>query len=264
VSVDVASNRSTSASSRVQVEKRNAKVALLALLLGLTVGGMVIGGLVATACVQQNTGAVQPHAVSQLNALENGHEDGVLTTGGGLSPVLRANEIVLVSESKYLQGLDTVQGTITALDGYMQNPLPLCINNGTLASWYANFEVIGGYTPNDGSICVFQGKEHYQGTIYLSWKYDGAAASCGELWTVNFYVKTDFTLASNQYPQVIGDPMIVTPDHGTIPGKAVDLCITTKWSGCVDTNKQGFTIISAQMSLVLSNTLPIPSPLPVL
>jgi hypothetical protein len=257
--LNAASNGSTSA-SRVEVEKRNTKATLLALLLGLTVGGMVIGGLVATTNAQHNAGAVQPYAVSELNALGKGYGGGVPTTGGGLSPVSRADEAVLVSESKCLEDLDTQQGSIQFIGGNWVYPLPLCINNDTLAGWYADYLVVGGYTPHDGRICVFQGKEWYQGTVYLSWKWIRHDASCGEVWETTFYVKQDFTLDSNQYPTLVNDPVAIdTNGHTTIPGKAVDLYIKSEWSGCKD-RSQDFTIISAQLALVLSNILPILSP----
>jgi hypothetical protein len=242
----------------VQVKKRNAKATILALLLGLTVGGIVIGGLVATANAQHNAGAVQPDAVSRLNALKRGYEDRVPTTGGGSLPVSRANESVLVSECKCLQGLDTVQGNITAVGGYIQIPLPLCINNDTLSSWYVSYAVVGGYTPYDGTMWFWQ-KNNLQGEVYFSWECQGTAPTCGALWTATFYVKQNFTLDSDQYPVVTGDPYINTYGHTTIPGKAVDLFVHEEWEGC-QLPTQAFTIISAQSSPVLSNTLPILSP----
>ena len=213
-----------------------------------------MGITVANAWAQQNQ-TVQPgNTVCRLNVRDVDHPACVQITGGGPPQTSRTNETVPVSECKTISGLDTVPGEIDVKTFVIGTPLPLCINNGTLSSWYGVLDVYGGYAPYDGYVNVWQ-KGQIVGQIYLSWTDNGPLASCGEEWTLSYYVKTNFTLDSNQYPTITGD--VVVAPYSTIPGKAVNLDYCSYWKGCHD-RSQFFTILSAQQALMLSNILPFP------
>jgi hypothetical protein len=230
-------------------KRLNTRKVVLALFLGLAVGGIALMGTVLVTQMQQ------VHAAKPQNVgVEASQYDSV--TGGGSPQASRTNEIVPVSECKTLGGYNTEQGSIVVGPGFISDPLPLCINNVTVSSWYATLDVYGGYTPYDGFVCFTQ-KGDFMGKVFLSWTKVGPLASCGEEWKLTYYVKTPFELDSNQYPSISGDAVIAPDGSQTIPGKLVYLDYKSSWTGCNDRLNQGFLIISAQRELVfLSSSHP--------
>lgn len=238
----------------------NGKKIAVALFLGMAVGGLVLGGTVAIVRMQQNHAVQLDNSVSQLNTHGIGQQTCASAPGGGSPQDLRTDEIVPVSECKNVYGLNTEQGTIEVVDSWISDPLPLCISNDTVSSWYALLDVRGGYTPYDGFVCVQQ-KGDWAGKIYLSWQYVEHLPCCADEWKLTYYVKQPFCLDSNQYPQFIGDAVIAPTGQQTIPGKEVNLYYESFWKGCHQPN-QFFTIISAQKDLEFFDILPSPqSPL---
>jgi hypothetical protein len=174
---------------------------------------------------------------------------------------MRTNEIVPVSESKCAGPFDTVPGTITVGPSYISDPLPLCINNDAVSSWYATVYVTGGYAPYDGFVC-FKQKGEFAGKVYLTWTpvEDPQLPCCTTEYMLTFSVTDPFCLDSNQYPVLVGDDVIAPDKQTTIPGKEVYMNFVSFWKGCHEPN-QYFLIISAQQDLAfLSSSYP-PNPI---
>jgi hypothetical protein len=227
----------------------NTRKVVLALFLGLAVGGIALVGTVVVTQMQQ------VHAAKPQNVGVEASQYGSVT-GGGSPQASRTNEIVPVSECKTLGGYNTEQGSIVGKEFVISDPLPLCINNDVVSSWYALIDVYGGYTPYDGWVCFMQ-KGDFMGKVCLHWTDMGPLLSCGEEWKLTYSVNTPFELDSNQYPSISGDAVIAPDGSQTIPGKLVFLDYHSFWTGCNDKLHQGFLIISAQRELVfLSSSHP--------
>ncbi len=133
------------------------------------------------------------------------------------------------------------------IDWYWNIPqvLPLCISNDTLLGWSLTVFVYGGYEPIDGDILLTQ-KGIDKGIIYMDWKWDAKGPCCAyDYWIATFYVKEDFCLDSDQYPDEVGS--------GYIPEKYVWFNWCTDWTGCPEPN-QRFTIIHSHSYRALSKS----------
>ncbi|MFX1251884.1 MAG: hypothetical protein ACFFCZ_09770 [Promethearchaeota archaeon] len=166
------------------------------------------------------------------------------TVGRGSSiPTARTDSIVPISEWGCLEDWVVEQGYIDVIDGYVDYPLPIKINNESLSNWYLLFLSVGGYEPFGGVVYLFQKGEMY--AIGVEWTYRGKAdGCCGEYWVATFYVKEDICLDSSYYPYV--DGWFKTNDEGLIPDKEVDLVFVLDWTGCDPENNQDFTILSVR------------------
>ncbi|MFX1483644.1 MAG: hypothetical protein ACFFCP_10685 [Promethearchaeota archaeon] len=201
----------------------------ITLVLVLVVGGF---SLAANLCGSQNE---IPTDNNQQNIVMD-HFD-----PAGTAPLQawREPDFVMESESGTWGTFNTKKGYIWWDGTTFPALLPLCINNDTLAGWSVSVLSYGGYEPFGGSIVVCQKGEN-KGTIYI--KFDDAGKGDYECcaynwWTASFYVKTNFCIESNQYPD-LADPTF----SAYIPGKAVDLDYVTDWTGCGH-KSQDFTVI---------------------
>jgi hypothetical protein len=163
---------------------------------------------------------------------------------------LREPDFVMESESSCLGPFCTEQGSIDFYADNIDGCLPLCINNSTLAGYYVDVVVYGGYTPLEGTIEVYQ-KFAHMGTIYVQWTaINGQGGCCATFYEARFFVRTDFCLESSQYPEVAPWAIDHTPGD-TIPGKEVYFHVDTLWTGC-GCKDQDFTIIHSQSYQALS------------
>jgi hypothetical protein len=160
---------------------------------------------------------------------------------------LREPDFVMESESSCWGPLCTEQGSIDFYGENIPNCLPLCITNNTLAGYYVDVVVYGGYTPWEfGSYIDVWQKGENKGTIYVQWTpVTGTGDCCATFYRATFYVEDDFCLESSQYPAVNAPWAISHSPGDTIPGKEVCLRIHTQWTGCRphEQPSQDFTII---------------------
>ena len=230
---------------REPVNKRNARRIYLAVFLAIAVGGLTMA-----------------FYAYQINSQPLGYdadlENGIQTTGLGLPSITGTDETLSILERCCLGAFDTEQGSITLIDGYVDYPLPLHINDEAVSDWYLVFAVHGGYEPWDGGILMWQ-KGELAGLLVAEWTYLGYQ-DCHDYWMVTFTVCEPFTLDSNQYPFVDSLCYLLddVTEEGTIPGKEVWLDLWTFWTGCEPGNDQDFTVISAVGALVLENSSPFP------
>ena len=166
---------------------------------------------------------------------------------------LRELDFVLESESGDWGPMSTVKGEIDFYADNIPVVMPLCINNDTLSGWYVDVYVFGGYTPweTGGIIDVWQKDEYIMGTILILWTPLVVETQlCGvDYWRATFYVGANFSLESNQYPDVNLPWIIDQADPNTIPDKEIFLEVTTYWTGCHPhvQPSQDFTIIQSQL-----------------
>ncbi|MHA1965486.1 MAG: hypothetical protein ACW97G_12990, partial [Candidatus Thorarchaeota archaeon] len=157
---------------------------------------------------------------------------------------LRELDFVMESESGCWGPMGTEQGYIMVDFYNIPDLLPLCLDNETMAGYYVDIVVYGGYEPWDGYIAVCQ-KDDFKGIINIAWTLM-REAECGlDFWRATFYVHEPISLDSNQYPDVTPLFIDVPDDQQTIPGKDVYFGFTTFWTGCVPGNNQDFTIIQS-------------------
>jgi hypothetical protein len=162
---------------------------------------------------------------------------------------LREPDFVMESESGCWGPMCTEQGSIDFYAENLPTCLPLCITNQTLAGYFVDVVVYGGYKPwAFGSyIDVCQKGDHY--TIYIQWtEIAGTGGCCATFYEATFYVLDDFCLESSQYPAVCAPWDINQTPGDTIPLKEVWLHIYTQWTGCRphEMPSQDFTIIHSQ------------------
>ncbi|MFX1312549.1 MAG: hypothetical protein ACFFHD_08060 [Promethearchaeota archaeon] len=163
-------------------------------------------------------------------------------------------DIVHVAYKCDVCDLDTEQGYIKVIDSYIDDPLPLCINDANVGDWFLLLEVRGGYHFMGGTINFYQ-KGEWAGYLEIILLSETHKQDCECCYTeVELGVWADchsFCLDSNQYPELIGFdncwmelPEGQSFDDG-IPGKDVDLSISMTWAGCGEED-QSFKIIPAQ------------------
>lgn len=159
----------------------------------------------------------------------------------------RERDFVLGSDSGEWV-FDTQAGSITVLDYYIPEVMPLCLTQAELDTWFVDLLVIGGYDLICGSIDVYQ-KGDLVGTIYLDWYSEHGEMCCMEYWYITFY-GGDICLDSNQYPEVYA-PFDLAAPFDTIPGKEVTFDLSTCWCGCCEPD-QHFPITPTQLFLSFS------------
>ncbi|MFX0061938.1 MAG: hypothetical protein ACFFC7_07090 [Candidatus Hermodarchaeota archaeon] len=157
-------------------------------------------------------------------------------------PTTRTDKIVPISEWGCLEDWVVEQGYIEVVDGYIDYPLPIKLNNESLADWYLVFLSVGGYEPYGGVLYLFQKGEMY--VIGVEWTWLGESECCGDYWLATFYVYEEICLDSSFYPYV--DNWFKINDEGLIPDKEVDLVFVLDWTGCDPENNQDFTILSVR------------------
>lgn len=193
-----------------------------------------------------------------------------ISNGGQIKNVKNSitgiNDIVPIAKRGCIGGLDTEPGYIQVINYYHDPVLPLCMNTAEVSDWEFDVEIVGGYQPEPGYIKVYQVKDDDPcecsctptGRIQFTWTEDAnndPLCCMPKLWHAGFSIANDFCLDSNQYPELrdatgaVIPPESFTWDHGSntgkIPGKDVDLCIKTIWSGC-PLAEQEFSIISVR------------------
>ena len=207
---------------------------------------LVVGGYIVAANIYGDQNRCPTDNDQQIIAMD--HFD---PAGTAQLQALREPDFVMESESGCWGPMCTAQGSIDFYADNIDGCLPLCINNSTLAGYYVDVIVYGGYTPLEGSIEVYQ-KFTHMGTIYVQWTaIAGTGGCCATFYEARFFVKQDFCLESSQYPDVTYP---WTNDHTpgeTIPGKEVYFHIDTLWTGC-GCKDQDFTIIHSQSYQALS------------
>jgi hypothetical protein len=169
-------------------------------------------------------------------------KSGTQATGygrGSSTATTRDDLIVPISEWGCLEDLVVEQGYILMIDGWIDYPLPIHMNDDAISDWYLVFASHGGYEPFGGVVYLFQKGEMY--CIGVEWTYLGYQ-DCHDYWLATFFVCEPFTLDSSFYPCVDGFFSIC--DEGLIPGKEVDMCFVLDWTGCDPENGQDFTILS--------------------
>jgi hypothetical protein len=168
------------------------------------------------------------------------------------------NEVVSVAQRKSICGLDTEVGSIDIIDSNLPTIVPLCITDATVAPWFVEVKVIGGYIPCDGYVNLYQDKAGYIGRLNLDWDIIDQGC-CYTIYNVTFDVATQcecIHVNSNHFPEVCDGWVLDKKVDGTqYLGKWVDLCLTTKWKGC-DEEYQKFEIILAPKWCFRSPQLP--------
>ena len=165
-----------------------------------------------------------------------------------------------VSEYCWYGCLDTVPGYIKTLGGYVDDPLPLCIDEEVVADWWMSVEVYGGYEPNCGYIDVWQ-KGVRVGKLFITWTEVREEAVCTPgIWNATFSIEAPFRLDSNQYP-IVDENCRVIAEHRTIPGKDVCFESMTCWQGCSE-DDQKFSIISTHALTVFVFNFHLPDVMP--
>ena len=213
----------------------------LCIVFTLMVGGFVIA---ANGLGDQNDGSVDS---PQTTVLDN--FDLVET-----AQLKSEREIDFVLESESGEWVfDTEAGSITVLDYYIPEIMPLCLTQEELGTWYVDLLVVGGYDLICGSADVYQ-KGKLVGTIYLDWYSEHGEQCCMEYWYVTFR-GDDICLDSNQYPEV-NAPFDFCAPFDTIPGKEVTFDLNTCWAGCGEPD-QHFTITPTQSFLSFSENNPL-------
>jgi hypothetical protein len=211
---------------------------------------LVVGGFVVAANIYGDQNRSPPDDDQQIIAMDN-------VDPAGTAPLQTSREpdFVMESESSCWGPLYTEQGSI---DFYAMNLpedyLPLCINTGTLADYWVDVIVYGGYTPAEFAsyIDVYQ-KDDYKGRINVHWtQTTGTGDCCATFFHATFYVDQPFCLDSSQYPTVNSPWKIDMTPGDLIPDKEVCLKIHTEWSGCVPGGNQDFTIIHSHSHQALS------------
>jgi hypothetical protein len=160
---------------------------------------------------------------------------------GSSTSTARTDVIVPISEWGCLEDWVVEQGYIMVLDGYIDYPLPIHMNDEAIADWYLVFASHGGYEPFGGVVYLFQKGEMYCIGVEWTWLY---YEDCHDYWMATFFVCEPFTLDSSFYPYV--DSWFSICDEGLIPGKEVDMCFVLDWTGCSPENNQDFTILSVR------------------
>jgi hypothetical protein len=172
------------------------------------------------------------------------------SSGKGASslPSSRADPIVSITEGGHAV-FDTVPGRITLIDHYVDDPLPLCIDDDEVSDWFLNFTVYGGYDFDWGAVFLYQEKNEQPCTgiigMYLAETYDPGMGCCYEGIVVKFYVCEPICLDSNRLPIVdwpFGLCHWEDPDR-RIPGKEVYATVVMEWSGCPQ-EPQSFKVLS--------------------
>ena len=212
---------------------------------------LVVGGFVVAANIYGDQGKSPSDNDQQIIAMD--HVD-----PAGTAPLqaLREPDFVMESESGCWGPMCTEQGSIDFYAENLPDCLPLCITNETLAGYYVDVVVYGGYKPwaLGSYIDVCQKGDHY--TIYIKWtETAGTGGCCATFYEATFYVEDNFCLESSQYPAVSLPWGIDQTPGDTIPLKEVWLHIYTQWTGCRphEMPSQDFTIIHSQSYRALSN-----------
>ena len=157
---------------------------------------------------------------------------------------------VLVPECGVECGIDVESGWIQIVDYTVPGSgdiLPLVITQDVVDSWSITVHVMGGYTPEDGKIFVFQNKNCLQGVIDIEWTQLLSAYGQPLRYKANFVIDKDIYLDSNHYPDLLppGIPAMVLdcPPVDDL-NKFVTFVISTDWEGCPDPD-QAFKVILA-------------------
>ncbi|MHA1927778.1 MAG: hypothetical protein ACTSV2_04255 [Candidatus Thorarchaeota archaeon] len=143
---------------------------------------------------------------------------------------------------------DTEPGSITVLDYYIPEVMPLCLTQAEYDTWYVDLLVIGGYELVCGSIDVYQ-KGELVGSIYLDWYSEHGEQCCMDYYYITFF-GDDICLESNQYPEVYA-PFELAAPFETIPDKEAIFDLDTCWCGCCEPD-QHFPITPTQLFLSFS------------
>ncbi|MFW9787671.1 MAG: hypothetical protein ACFFE2_11485 [Candidatus Thorarchaeota archaeon] len=217
----------------------------ISLVLVLVVGGFVVA---ANLCGSQSQSPTDDDQEDIVMDCFDSAETAQLRT-------LREPVFVMESESGSWGPLDTEQGYIDFYDEVIPSELPLCLNNETMANWYVEVFVFGGYKPWEfGSYIDVWQKGVYQGRICVQWTHVRDGPCCAsDYWRATFFVRQDICLESNKYPDVT--PWDINyPPGDRIPGKYVTLEIMTYWTGCHpgDEPSQDFTIIHSHSNQAFS------------
>jgi hypothetical protein len=194
--------------------------------------------------IDQNNGIFSSQASGNLQDPTTSVKSGPQATvpgRGSSTTTARTNSIVPISEWGCLEDLVVEQGYIMVIDGEIDCPLPIHMNDEAISDWYLIFASHGGYEPFGGVVYLFQKGECY--CIGVEWTHLGYQ-DCHDYYMATFFVCEDFTLDSSFYPYVNGYFSIC--DEGLIPGKEVDMCFVLDWTGCSPENNQDFTILSVR------------------
>lgn len=177
---------------------------------------------------------------------------------------------VLVPLECCLPCLDTVPGEIIVCDANIDYPLPLCLDNAELSDWYIDFCVIGGYTPTDGIVTIYQKDLVGCNQLKMTFTEIDCPACCCDMpancepkcYKATFTVfclcpaavDCAIQLASNHLPDSIDSPCgweiclcDVDPDKEL--GKRVCLDFDMDWEGCNGPD-QSFAVILAHKNCV--------------
>lgn len=166
---------------------------------------------------------------------------------------------------------DTEKGTIEVTDMYFPDKLPLCLTTCTMAGWFIEFTVVGGYHPEDVGnhyVDIYQGKtgnREYVGTISMVFDegtiVDLPCCCDAVVYRATFVSCGCIQLDSNYKPDMICecDPWGPGTDFNcwedpTINGdepldKLVDFYFFSDWTGCGDSD-QDFGVILAHKSCI--------------
>jgi len=189
--------------------------------------------------IGQNNGMFSSQS-GNLQAQQSGPQATVPGRGAS-TPTARTDVFVPISEWGCLEDLVVEQGYIMVIDGWIDSPLPIHMNDEAISDWYLIFASHGGYEPFGGVVYLFQKGECYCIGVEWTWLY---YEDCHDYYMATFFVCEPFTLDSSFYPYVNGYFSIC--DEGLIPGKEVDMCFVLDWTGCSPENNQDFTILSVR------------------
>jgi hypothetical protein len=240
--------------SNVTVTQMNAKssgkLILASFLAFFVVGGLTFGALAFTNQAQNNITANQLSCNVDFNESE--------IVGGGPPPSLETfANLSITQEGEFT--VDAEQGWMKVI-GYdlWDGSLPLCITNDWLGNFWVKIQVYGNYDHDETFIILDQKGVQYK--IYADLEScaapEGAPDCCAyDYYLVTFHIDAPICLESSYYPTVdspfgvyeLWDPAHYNqgiPAVGEIPGKEVDLCVHSIWSGCHQI-EQYFVVISS-------------------
>jgi len=162
---------------------------------------------------------------------------------------------------------DTETGTMEIVGMTLPtDPLPLCIDNDYLMPFEIIVRTTGGYVPDGGWICVYQGfgdKEEFKGKILIRSDLGTPVAEvCGATdYVLTFYVCDPIILESNHIPDSPLGDFCVWSDYDDLQ-KEVYLCVHSIWEGCF-LDEQEFMVILAHKAMSQNPKLPICNTSPV-
>lgn len=153
---------------------------------------------------------------------------------------------VWIPECGLAEDLVTEQGWIEVVDGYIDDPMPLCLTQEEIDDWYITFAALGGYELWGGMVEIWQ-KGELVATLLVQIEYIGYSPDdcCVEWWRVTFMLMDEpVCLDSSFYPTIHDDFMhLCDPQSGEIIyDKEVDLYLEFDWTGCHPGNDQDFLV----------------------